>query len=163
MSYQKYTKEVKNWNNIMGNGPSKNHQETVVKLKRQIKFVVEETLEMQEAADEDDIIEILDALQDLRFVSDQVAVYLESLGIDLEGSWNEVVRSNNSKFTDDPFVITSSQRSFTNVGIPTDIEQTFDSEGKIVYIIKRRKDGKVLKPLCFTQPNLKPFVPEEFH
>lgn len=162
MSYQKYTKEVKNWNNIMGNAPSENHQETIVKLKRQVKFVVEEALEMQEAADEDDIIEILDALQDIRFVSDQVAVYLESLGIDLEGSWNEVVRSNNSKFTDDPFVITSSQRSFANVGIPTDIEQTFDSEGKIVYIIKRRKDGKVLKPLCFTQPNLKPFVPEEF-
>lgn len=163
MSYQKYTKEVKNWNSIMGNSPSNNPQETIVKLKRQIKFVVEEALEMQEAADEDDIIEILDALQDIRFVSDQVAVYLESLGIDLEGSWNEVVRSNNSKFTDDPFVITSSQRSFANVGIPTDIEQTFDSEGKIVYIIKRRKDGKVLKPLCFTQPNLKPFVPEEFH
>lgn len=162
MSYQKYTKEVKNWNNIMGNGPSENHQETIVKLKRQIKFVVEEALEMQEAADEEDIIEILDALQDLRFVSDQIAVYLESLGIDLEGSWDEVVRSNNSKFTDDPFVITSSQRSFDKVGIPTDIEQTFDSEGKIVYVIKRRKDGKVLKPLCFTQPNLKPFVPEEF-
>lgn len=162
MSYQKYTKEVKNWNNIMSNGPSTNSQETIVKLKRQIKFVVEEALEMQEAADEDDIIEILDALQDLRFVSDQVAVYLESLGIDLEGSWNEVVRSNNSKFTEDPFVITSSQRSFTNVGIPTNIEQTFDSEGKLVYIIKRLEDGKVLKPLCFTQPNLKPFVPEEF-
>lgn len=162
MSYQKYTKEVKNWNNIMGNSPSENHQETIVKLKRQIKFVVEEALEMQEAADEDDIIEILDALQDLRFVSDQIAVYLESLGIDLEGSWKEVVRSNNSKFTDDPFVATSSQRSFTNVGIPTNIEQTFDSEGKMVYIIKRLEDGKVLKPLCFTQPNLKPFVPEEF-
>lgn len=162
MSYQKYTKEVKNWNTTMGNSPSNNPQETIVKLKRQIKFIVEEALEMQEAADEDDIIEILDALQDLRFVSDQVAVYLESLGIDLEGSWKEVVRSNNSKFTDDPFIITSSQRSFTNVGISTDIEQTFDSEGKIVYIIKRRKDGKVLKPLCFTKPDLKPFVPEEF-
>lgn len=162
MSYQKYTKEVKNWNNIMGNGPSENHQETVVKLKRQIKFVVEEALEMQEAADEDDIIEILDALQDLRFVSDQVAVYLEALGIDLEGSWNEVVRSNNSKLTDDPFVITSSQRHYLDKGICTRVEQTFDSEGKMVYIIKRQEDGKVLKPLCFTQPNLKPFVPEEF-
>lgn len=162
MSYQKYTKEVKNWNSIMGNSPSNNPQETIVKLKRQIKFVVEEALEMQEAADEDDIIEILDALQDLRFVSDQIAVYLESLGIDLEGSWNEVVRSNNSKFTDDPFVITSSQRHYLDKGICTQVEQTFDSKGKMVYIIKRQEDGKVLKPLCFTQPNLKPFVPEEF-
>lgn len=163
MSYQKYTKEVKNWNNIMGNVPSENHQETIVKLKRQIKFVVEEALEMQEAADEDDIIEILDALQDLRFVSDQVAVYLESLGIDLEGSWKEVVRSNNSKFTDDPFVATSSQRHYLDKGICTQVEQTFDSEGKMVYIIKRQEDGKVLKPLCFSPPDLKPFVPEEFH
>lgn len=163
MSYQKYTKEVKNWNTTMGNSPSNNPQETIVKLKRQIKFVVEEALEMQEAADEDDIIEILDALQDLRFVSDQVAVYLESLGIDLEGSWNEVVRSNNSKFTDDPFVATSSQHHYLDKGICTQVEQTFDSEDKIVYIIKRQEDGKVLKPLCFSPPDLKPFVPEEFH
>lgn len=159
-----YNEKVYNWNVVMGNfSPSMDKSIILARLKNQVSFAVEEVNEMVEAMESLDIVEVLDACMDLKFINDQVAVYLESLGIDLEGSWNEVVRSNNSKFTDDPFVITSSQRSFTNVGIPTDIEQTFDSEGKIVYIIKRRKDGKVLKPLCFTQPNLKPFVPEEFH
>jgi predicted HAD superfamily Cof-like phosphohydrolase len=53
---------------------------------------------------------------------------IHSLGVDSEGAWNEVVRSNMSKI---------------------------DKEsGKVL----KRDDGKVLKPASFSPPNLVPFV-----
>lgn len=53
---------------------------------------------------------------------------LHSLGADAEGAWKEVMRSNFAKI---------------------------DKEtGKV----RKREDGKVLKPLGWTPPNLKPFI-----
>lgn len=55
---------------------------------------------------------------------------LHSLGVDAIGAWNEVIRSNMSKI--DP------------------------ETGKV----KKREDGKVLKPATFSPPNLVPFIKE---
>lgn len=54
---------------------------------------------------------------------------INSMGADGEGAWNEVMRTNFAKIDPDT--------------------------GKV----RKREDGKVLKPLGWTPPNLKPYLP----
>ena len=81
--------------------------------------------EFKEALANNDRVEQLDALIDILVVTIGA---LHSGGFDVEGAWNEVMRTNFAKI--DP--------------------QT----GKV----RKREDGKVLKPVDWQPPNLAPFV-----
>jgi predicted HAD superfamily Cof-like phosphohydrolase len=70
----------------------------------------------------------LDALIDILVVT---VGAIHSLGVDAEGAWNEVMRTNMAKI--DP------------------------ATGKV----RKREDGKVLKPDGWTPPNLKPYIYED--
>ena len=85
----------------------------------------EGNIELKEAIAANDRVEILDALLDTIVVT---VGALHSLGVDAEGAWNEVIRSNMSKI--DPL---------TN---------------KVI----KRDDGKVLKPEGWTPPNIKDII-----
>ncbi len=88
-------------------------------------LVREEAEELNTALAKDDTVEQLDALIDIMVVT---AGALHSLGVDADGAWKEVMRSNFAKV--DP------------------------RTGKVT----RREDGKVLKPANWEPPRLKPFV-----
>ena len=88
-------------------------------------LVQEECQELAEAVAANDAVEQLDALIDILVVA---AGALHSLGVDAEGAWKEVMRSNFAKV--DP------------------------RTGKVT----RREDGKVLKPPGWEPPRLKSFV-----
>jgi predicted HAD superfamily Cof-like phosphohydrolase len=90
-----------------------------------LKLIEEEHQELKDAVAANDRVEALDAILDTIVV---LAGAAHSLGVDVEGGWNEVIRSNMSKV--DP------------------------ASGKLL----KRADGKVLKPEGFTPPNLVPFV-----
>lgn len=81
--------------------------------------------EFNELKDAESAVDELDALIDILVVTIGA---LHSGGFDVEGAWQEVMRSNLSKI--DP------------------------TTGKV----KKREDGKVLKPEGFSPPNLKPYV-----
>jgi predicted HAD superfamily Cof-like phosphohydrolase len=88
-------------------------------------LIKEETSELQEAFDNNDRVEILDALIDIIVVT---VGAINSMGANGEAAWDEVMRTNFAKI---------------------------DSEtGKV----KKRADGKVLKPQDWKAPNLKPYV-----
>jgi len=89
-------------------------------------LIEEESKELTEAYTKGDRVEMLDALIDIIVVTVGAA---HSLGVDAEGAWKEVVRSNMSKVMPD---------------------------GKV----RKREDGKVLKPTTYSPPNLVPFVKE---
>jgi len=88
-------------------------------------LVREEAEELAAAQAADDEVEQLDALIDIMVVT---AGALHSLGVDAEGAWKEVMRSNFAKV--DP------------------------RTGKVT----RREDGKVLKPAGWEPPRLKSFL-----
>lgn len=88
------------------------------------KLINEEVGELETAIANNDRVEILDALIDILVVTAGAA---HSLGVDAEGAWKEVMRSNFSKISED---------------------------GKV----RKREDGKVLKPISYSPPNLEPFV-----
>jgi predicted HAD superfamily Cof-like phosphohydrolase len=88
-------------------------------------LVQEEAKELITALDASNEVEQLDALIDIMVVT---AGALHSLGVDAEGAWKEVMRSNFAKV--DP------------------------RTGKVT----RREDGKVLKPEGWEPPRLKSFL-----
>jgi len=81
--------------------------------------------ELFQAIANEDRTEMLDALIDIMVVT---LGAIHSLGVDGEGAWNEVIRSNMSKVD-----------SVT---------------GKVI----KREDGKVLKPKSYSPPDLEPYV-----
>ena len=94
-------------------------------FKLYVNLIEEEFKELKEAIEANDMVEILDALEDIMVVT---AGAMHSMGADGEGGWKEVMRTNFAKI---------------------------DKEtGKV----RKREDGKVLKPLGWTPPDLKPFV-----
>ncbi len=93
-----------------------------------VNLIEEEFKELKEAIAAGDKVEILDALEDIMVVT---AGAMHSAGMDGEGGWKEVMRTNFAKI---------------------------DKEtGKV----RKREDGKVLKPLGWTPPELAPFLKKE--
>jgi predicted HAD superfamily Cof-like phosphohydrolase len=84
--------------------------------------------EFDELCSSDNIVDDLDALIDIMVVT---AGAIHSLGVDAEGAWKEVMRSNFAKV--DP------------------------RTGKVT----RREDGKVLKPEGWEPPRLQRFIREQ--
>jgi len=88
-------------------------------------LIREEVKELQVARDKNDEVEILDALIDILVVT---VGALHSRGVDADGAWKEVMRSN------------------------------FDKVDPRTGRVTKREDGKVLKPQGWEPPRLKGFV-----
>jgi predicted HAD superfamily Cof-like phosphohydrolase len=87
-------------------------------------LIEEEAEELNDAIRNNDPVEALDALIDILVVTIGA---IHSMGADAEGAWNEVMRSNFSKVSED---------------------------GKV----RKREDGKVLKPITYSPPDLIPYM-----
>jgi len=94
-------------------------------LKLYFDLINEEWNELHEAAENNDKVEMLDALVDLLVV---VTGAIHSMGVDSQDAWDEVMRTNFAKI--DP------------------------TTGKV----RRREDGKVLKPEGWQPPNMAKFL-----
>jgi len=93
-----------------------------------VNLIKEEYTELNEAINNNDQIETLDALIDILVVTIGA---IHSMGADAEGAWKEVMKTNFAKI---------------------------DKEtGKV----RKREDGKVLKPVGWTAPELEPFLKKE--
>jgi predicted HAD superfamily Cof-like phosphohydrolase len=90
-----------------------------------VSLIDEEIYELADAISAHNRTETLDALLDIMVVTIGA---LHSLGVDVEGAWHEVMRSNLSKID--------------------------RGTGKV----RKREDGKVLKPVNFVSPQLEQFV-----
>lgn len=93
--------------------------------KMYLDLIREETDELEEAIQDNDKVEQLDALVDILVVT---VGAIRAAGWDGEGAWKEVMATNFAKI--DP------------------------STGKV----RKREDGKVLKPVGWRAPNLQQFV-----
>jgi len=93
-----------------------------------LRLINEEVTELKEANSLGDRVECLDALIDIMVVT---AGALHSLGVDTNGAWKEVMRSN------------------------------FDKVDSRTGRVNKREDGKVLKPIDWEPPRLSTFVRQE--
>jgi predicted HAD superfamily Cof-like phosphohydrolase len=94
-------------------------------FKLYVNLIDEEFKELKEAIENEDMIETLDALEDILVVTIGA---IHSAGMDGEGAWKEVMKTNFAKIDHET--------------------------GKV----RKREDGKVLKPIGWVPPGLAPFV-----
>ena len=121
-------------------------------------FVLEELEEYREACERGDIVEVLDALCDITYVSIGNGVMLHGLKDKIWPAYQEVQASNMSKAckTEEEAIQTVSQRS-EEQGEACHFEKV--AEGR--YIVYRTRDRKVMKSINYFKPNLKQFFTEK--
>lgn len=110
---------------VSGQEPSRENEKLYYNL------VLEEFTELADAWNADDRVEVVDACIDLIYV---ISGLMHSMGLNPQPFWNEVQRSNMSKFFQEP-------------------------NGS--YTCLRREDGKILKPKTYSPPDLKRIYQEQ--
>ena len=153
-----FVNEVEDFNNLMS---KPNNYTPVIPEKKEWQFVydfvLEELEEYKEACEKGDIVEILDALCDIAYVSLGNGTMLHGLKDKIWPAYQEVQASNMSKAckTQEEAVRTVEVRS-QEQGEPCHWEQVGD-----MYIVYRTRDRKVMKSLTYFRPDLKQFFTDE--
>jgi hypothetical protein len=138
MSKVPFVDEVEEFNSLM-NKPN-NYEPTIPEKKEWefvYNFVLEELEEYREACKRGDIVEILDALCDIAYVSLGNGTMLHGLKDKIWPAYQEVQASNEEQ------------------GEPCHYEMVGDK-----YIVYRTRDRKVMKNINYFRPNLKQFFNE---
>ena len=154
-----FVNEVEEFNALM-NKPN-NYEPTIPNKKEWqfvIDFVQEELDEYRQACENGDIVEILDALCDIAYVSLGNGVMLHGLKDKIWPAYQEVQASNMSKAcsTEEEAIQTVSQRS-KDQGEACHFEKL--EEGR--YIVYRTRDRKVMKNINYFRPDLHQFFTDD--
>ena len=153
-----FVNEVEEFNELMS---KPNNYTPVIPEKKEWQFVydfvLEELEEYKEACEKGDIIEVLDALCDITYVSLGNGAMLHGLKDKIWPAYQEVQASNMSKAckTQEEAVNTVKVRS-KEQGEPCHWEQVGD-----MYIVYRTRDRKVMKSLTYFRPDLNQFFTDE--
>ena len=120
-------------------------------------FCIEEITEYQEACKNGDIVEILDAICDIAYVTLGNATMLHGLKDKIWPAYKEVQASNMSKSckTEEEATQTVTQRAKEQGE-----ECHFEKVGSY-YVVYRTRDRKVMKSINYFRPDLKQFFTEE--
>ena len=135
---------VKRFNEIAGNLNDVDNES----IAAQMDFLQEEYLELVDAFDADNKVEILDAVCDLRVVLDGLVQKLEAQGYNVEDAMTAVCENNLSKF----------KSRVSNSDIDS-YEVSFNSKHK-VFVLKD-DNNKIRKPDSYESVDLTMFVPKE--
>jgi len=153
-----FVNEVEDFNNLMS---KPNNYTPIIPEKKEWQFVydfvLEELEEYKEACEKGDIVEVLDALCDIAYVSLGNGTMLHGLKDKIWPAYQEVQASNMSKActTQEEAIRTVEVRS-KEQGEPCHWEQIGD-----MYIVYRTRDRKVMKSLTYFRPDLKQFFTDE--
>ena len=154
-----FVNEVETFNATFG---KPNNYEPTIPEKKEWQFVydfiLEELEEYREACERGDIVEVLDALCDITYVSLGNGVMLHGLKNKIWPAYLEVQASNMSKActSEEEAMETVSKRS-EEQGEACHFEKI--EEGR--FIVYRTRDKKVMKSINYFKPDLKQFFSED--
>ena len=157
-NYVPFVSEVEQFNKLM-NKP--NNYEPTIPGKKDWQFVIdfvkEELEEYEQACKNGDIVEILDALCDIAYVSLGNGTMLHGLKDKIWPAYQEVQASNLSKAcqSQEEARLTVEKRS-KEQGEPCHWEEVSD-----MYIVYRTRDRKVMKSINYFRPDLEKFFTNE--
>jgi hypothetical protein len=153
-----FVDEVEEFNSIFG---KPNNYEPVIPSDRKltdfvVNFIKEETEELQQAIDEKNIVEVLDAICDLLYVAVGNATMVFGLKDKLLPAYAEVQASNLSKScsTEEEAKETVRVRSMSHG--PCHYKQVGNR-----FVVYRTEDDKVMKSINYFPPNLEQFFTQE--
>ena len=153
--YVPFVSEVETFNETFG---KPNNYEPTIPEKKEWQFVYdfiqEELEEYREACERGDIVEVLDALCDIAYVSIGNGTMLHGLKSKIWPAYLEVQASNMSKActTEEEAILTVSKRA-EEQGEACHFEKI--EEGR--YIVYRSRDRKVMKSVNYFRPDLRQF------
>ena len=156
--YVPFISEVETFNALMG---KPNNYEPIIPERKEwefvYNFVLEELEEYKHACETGDIVEVLDALCDIAYVSLGNGAMLHGLKTKVWPAYQEVQASNLSKAckTEEDAKATVEVRS-REQGKDCHYEKVGD-----YYIVYRTYDYKVMKNVNYFRPNLKQFFTQE--
>lgn len=153
-AYVPFVSEVEEFNATMG---KPNNYEPVIPEEKEwmfvYDFILEELEEYKAACEAGDIVEILDALCDIAYVSIGNGAMLHGLKDKLWSAYQEVQASNMSKAcVDEEEAQATVERRSKEQNEPCHYEKVGD-----YYIVYRTRDRKVMKNINYFRPNLKQF------
>jgi len=153
-----FVDEVQEFNQTFGK--PNNYEPTIPEKKEWMfvyDFIQEELAEYKEACERGDIVEILDALCDITYVSLGNGTMLHGLKGKIWKAYQEVQASNMSKAckTEEEAIETAKSEA-ARVGEDTHYEQVGE-----YWVVYRSRDRKVLKSINYFRPNLKQFFTDE--
>lgn len=128
-------------------------------LKGFIKKFEEEVTELKDALALKDVIEVLDAHNDIRVYVDQLKDSLEKVGIDVVGSQEAVALNNELKYTTVPALVQEWYIEHKNRG---NVYSIFDTKVEgITYYCLKNSENKVVKPYGHPKVDLISFLPTD--
>ena len=153
-NYVPFVSEVETFNATMG---KPNNYEPIIPEEKEwmfvYDFILEELEEYKAACEAGDIVEILDALCDIAYVSIGNGAMLHGLKDKLWSAYQEVQASNMSKAcVDKEEAQATVERRSKEQNEPCHYEKVGD-----YYIVYRTRDRKVMKNINYFRPNLKQF------
>jgi len=156
--YIPFISEVEEFNTVMGK--PNNYEPTIPERKEWefvYNFILEELEEYKAACEKGDIVEVLDALLDITYVSVANGALLHGIADKILPAYQEVQASNLSKAcqTEEEAKATVIQRS-SEQGEECHYEKVGD-----YYVVYRTRDRKVMKNVNYFRPNLKQFFTEK--
>ena len=157
-TYVPFVSEVETFNATMG---KPNNYEPTIPAKKEWEFVynfiLEELEEYKHACETGNIVEVLDALCDITYVSLGNGVMLHGLKDKVLPAYAEVQASNMSKACKDEEEAKATVKvRAEEQGEPCHYEKVGD-----YWIVYRTRDRKVMKNINYFRPNLKQFFEEK--
>jgi len=157
-NYVPFVSEVEEFNATMGK--PNNYEPTIPENTKEwmfvYDFILEELEEYKAACEAGDIVEVLDALCDIAYVSIGNGAMLHGLKDKLWSAYQEVQASNMSKAcVDEAEAQATVERRSKEQNEPCHYEKVGE-----YYIVYRTRDRKVMKNINYFRPNLKQFFDE---
>jgi len=154
-----FVNEVETFNSTFG---KPNNYETTIPEKKEWQFVydfvLEELEEYREACEKGDIVEVLDALCDIAYVSLGNGTMLHGLKDKIWPAYQEVQASNMSK------ACTSEEEALDTVSLRSKEQAEachFEEIAPGRFIVYRTRDKKVMKSINYFRPDLTQFFTDE--
>lgn len=156
-------KECIKFGYAIGNQPAMgDHWEVWKQVKAQSKLILEEVEELEDACSEEDLLEVLDACMDIKYLNTYLEHLLEAYGCKTKLAW-ETVCSNNAQKITTSYTYAQSSKEYLESREEGEfyIDETL-FEGERLYTVKRMSDNKVMKLKSHVRPELSVCIPEEF-
>ena len=153
-----FVNEVQEFNDTMGK--PNNYEPTIPSKKEWMfvyDFIMEELQEYKEACEKGDIVEILDALCDITYVSLGNGTMLHGLKGHIWDAYQEVQASNMSKSCETEEEATDT----VNVRAKEQGEDCHYEKVGDRFVVYRSRDRKVMKSINYFKPNLEQFLKED--
>jgi len=149
---------VLRFNVIKGDAPVGVENRTAFweQAKAQAALILEEAQEMYDAAQDENLVEMLDGYCDVRYTNDFMEHILDKAGVDIGVAYDQVQMNNDQKYT---VVYDFALQSAATYPDGTVTIQETEYEGTTYYTVRDVETGKCLKLLKHVPPQLSLAIP----